>query len=81
MAEHETNKRSVLKSITFRIIATVTTMVLVYIFFGRLDVAAVIGGLEMLIKFILYYLHERAWNRVSWGKITVGEDVHGSGTS
>ena len=81
MHEHEINMRSVAKSITWRILATLTTMILVYIFFGRLDLAVIIGGLEMLIKLILYYYHERMWNRVSWGKIIVEEGIHGSGTS
>jgi adenylylsulfate kinase len=81
MHEKETNKRSWVKSITFRILATVTTMILVYIFFGRLDIAAVIGGLEIVLKLILYYYHERFWNRVSWGKIIVEEGIHGSGAS
>ncbi len=67
MHEKETNKRSWVKSITFRILATLTTMILVYIFFGRLDIAAVIGGLEVVLKLILYYYHERFWNQVSWG--------------
>lgn len=78
MHEHETNMRSVVKSITFRILATLTTIILVYIFFGRMDIAAVIGGLEVLIKLILYFFHERIWNRVSWGKIIKEGEVHGS---
>jgi len=81
MHEQETNMRSVAKSITFRILATLTTMILVYIFFGRLDLAALIGGLEILIKLILYFFHERIWNRVSWGKIIVEDEKHGSGAS
>lgn len=81
MHEQETNIRSVAKSITFRILATLTTMLLVYIFFGRLDLAAIIGGLEILIKLILYFFHERIWNRVSWGKIIVEDEKHGSGAS
>lgn len=81
MREQETNMRSVAKSITFRVLATLTTMILVYIFFRRLDLAAIIGGLEMLIKLILYFFHERIWNRVSWGKIIVEDEKHGSGAS
>ena len=50
-------------------------------FFGRLDIAVVIGGLEIVLKLILYYFHERFWNRVSWGKIIVEEGIHGSGAS
>jgi len=81
MREHETNMRSLVKSITFRILATVTTMILVYIFFQRLDLAAIIGGLEILIKLILYFFHERIWDRVSWGKVIAEAEKHGSGAS
>jgi adenylylsulfate kinase len=76
--EHESNMRSIMKSITFRILATITTMILVYIFFGRLDLAAVIGALEIVLKLILYFFHERAWDRVSWGKIVVESGANGS---
>jgi adenylylsulfate kinase len=76
--EHESNMRSIMKSITFRILATITTMILIYIFFGRLDLAAVIGGLEIVLKLILYFFHERAWDRVRWGKITLESEANGS---
>lgn len=76
--EHESNLRSIMKSVTFRILATITTIVLIYIFFGRLDVAAVIGVLEIVLKLALYYIHERVWDRVSWGKITVESGADGS---
>lgn len=76
--EHESNMRSIMKSITFRILATITTIVLVYIFIGHLGIAAVIGGLEIVLKLILYYFHERAWDRVSWGKFTLESGVNGS---
>ena len=75
--EHESNMRSIMKSITFRILATITTMILVYVFFRRLDLAAVIGGLEIVLKLVLYFFHERAWDRVSWGKIILESEANG----
>ena len=81
MREYETNMRSLVKSITFRILATVITMILVYIFFGRLDIAVVIGGLEILIKLMLYFFHERMWDRISWGRVIAEGEKHGSGAS
>jgi len=64
----ETNKRSVVKGITWRLIATTTTMVIVYIFFGRLDLAIATGLLESILKVGLYWWHERVWHKVRWGR-------------
>ena len=63
----DSQKRSITKTITFRIIATLTTMILVYIFTRSLALANTIGVLDLVSKLILYYLHERAWDRVKWG--------------
>ena len=64
----ETNKRSIVKGITWRVVATTTTMIIVYIFFGRLDLAIATGLIESVLKIGLYWAHERAWYRVRWGK-------------
>ncbi len=64
----ETNRRSILKGITWRIVATTTTIIIVYLFFGRLDLAITAGLLESVIKVGLYWLHERAWFKVRWGR-------------
>ena len=63
----ETHKRSIVKSITFRILATVITMVLVWIFTKDLTLATSVGLLEVVLKLIAYYFHERAWGCISWG--------------
>lgn len=55
------NKVSVLKTISWRIIGTIDTMIISYVLTGKLDVALSIGGIEVVSKMILYYLHERAW--------------------
>jgi uncharacterized membrane protein len=63
----ETHKRSIVKSITFRIIATIITMLLVWIFTKDIVLSGSIGILEVILKLIAYYLHERAWSIISWG--------------
>ena len=60
--------RSVLKSISFRIIATVTTITLVYLLTDKWSVAMGIGILEFTSKLALYYIHERVWNRINFGR-------------
>jgi len=64
----ETNKRSLVKGVTWRVVATTTTMVIVYVFFGRLDLAIATGLLESVLKIGLFWLHEKAWFKVRWGK-------------
>jgi adenylylsulfate kinase len=64
----DTNKRSILKGISWRLVATSTTIVIVYIFFGRLDLAIAAGMLETVAKVALYWAHERAWLKVRWGR-------------
>ena len=64
----ETNKRSIVKGISWRIIATTTTIIIVYVFFGRLDLAIAAGMIETVLKVGLYWFHERVWHKVRWGK-------------
>lgn len=56
--------RSLAKAFSWRILATLTTSIIAYIVTGSLDTAAIIGGIEFLLKFVIYYLHERAWQIV-----------------
>jgi len=64
----ETRTRSIIKSISWRVLATLVTMSLVYIFFRRLDLAAAVGGLEVVIKMLIYFIHERVWNKIKFGR-------------
>jgi uncharacterized membrane protein len=61
-------KRSFVKAISWRTIATSTTMALVFLITGELSLAAGVGILDVTFKFILYYGHERLWNLIKWGK-------------
>lgn len=67
-ANVETHRRTVMKTVSWRIVATLTTMTIVYIFTGKFLLSLGIGGVEVVAKILFYYLHERAWNFVSWGK-------------
>jgi adenylylsulfate kinase len=64
----ETNKRSIVKGISWRVVATTTTILIVYFFFGRLDLAIAAGLIETVLKVGLYWAHERAWMKIRWGK-------------
>ncbi len=64
----ETNKRSLLKAISWRFIATATTTLIVYILFKRIDLAVVAGVFESVSKIIIYFIHERIWDRINFGR-------------
>lgn len=64
----ETNTRSIVKGISWRFVATSTTIIIVYVFFGRLDLAIAAGMIETVLKIALYWGHERIWFKIRWGK-------------
>ena len=64
----ETNTRSIFKGISWRVVATATTIAIVYFFFGRLDLAIAAGLIESVLKIALYWAHERIWHKLRWGK-------------
>ncbi len=61
-------ERSLLKAVSFRVLATILTMVLVYAFTGELALMIGIGLADFVLKIVLYYVHERAWGTISFGK-------------
>ena len=65
--------RSFYKAVTWRIIASLDTFFLSYIITGRFDWATSIAIFEIITKAIIYYFHERAWNRVKWGRLIENE--------
>ena len=65
--------RSLFKAMTWRIIASLDTFFLSYIITGRFDWATSIAIFEIITKAIIYYFHERAWNRVKWGRLIENE--------
>ena len=69
--------RSVLKGFTWRLVATFTTIVIVYCITGEQAKALQIGAIEFVAKFAVYYLHERAWVRISFGQVLAkpGENI------
>jgi uncharacterized membrane protein len=67
-AVRETHSRTVMKTVSWRFVATLTTMVIVYIFTGEFLLSIGVGAVEVVAKILFYYLHERTWEMISWGK-------------
>lgn len=65
----EKSYRSVIKSISWRTIGTIDTMVISYFITGKLSLAISIGSVEVFTKMALYFFHERTWNRISFGRV------------
>ncbi len=68
---YESHIRSILKGFTWRIIASVTTMTVVYAITGDLALVASVGLVDVVVKVLFYYLHERTWGRVKWGLLGI----------
>jgi uncharacterized membrane protein len=64
----ETRKRSVAKSIVWRVICIIVSILTSYALTARWDIAVAIGSVYNIITMILYYFHERIWNSIKWGK-------------
>jgi uncharacterized membrane protein len=60
----DSHSRSVAKAVSWRIVGSIDTLVLSFIFTGSVKLAGSIASTEMLTKVALYYFHERAWSRI-----------------
>jgi uncharacterized membrane protein len=63
-----TKARSFVKSLSYRIWGTVSSWAVVYVITGKGSLAALIAFWETVVKVFIYYFHERAWNKISWGR-------------
>lgn len=64
----ESKSRSIAKAISWRVFATTTTIIIVFVFFGRLDLAIAAGIFESASKILIYFVHERIWHKLKFGK-------------
>lgn len=71
----ETSARSIIKGFTWRLVATFSTIVIAYLITGQTKIALQIGGIEFVAKIAVYYLHERIWLRISFGKKNLSSPV------
>ncbi len=61
-------KRSFAKSLTWRVVALVTTFVTLYALSKDINMATLATIITNAVNFVAYYYHERIWNAVGWGK-------------
>ena len=68
--------RSLVKTLTWRIVATTDTFIIAWLITGHLDWAGAIAGIEVLTKMFLYYGHERVWNKIGWLRPKKDKEEH-----
>ncbi len=64
----ETHRRALTKAVTWRLTGTLDTFIVSWLITGEPKVAISIASIEFFSKIVLYYLHERVWNKITWGK-------------
>lgn len=65
---NDTPTRSLAKAVSWRVTGTIDTFLLSWLITGELKLAGAIALTEVITKIFLYWLHERIWNKVTWGK-------------
>ena len=61
-------KRTLIKTMTWRVTASLTTFIIAWILTGDLLIGISIGSIEAIAKIFFYYFHERIWNNINWAK-------------
>ncbi len=68
--------RSLAKAVSWRVTGSIDTFILSFLFTGSVKAAGSIASTELVTKILLYYLHERAWNRLPfWRSDVAAPDV------
>ncbi|MFH1867831.1 MAG: DUF2061 domain-containing protein [Candidatus Omnitrophota bacterium] len=64
----ESRSRTIVKAVSYRLFAAGATTAIVFAFTRKLVLSIGVGIAELIVKIIFFYLHERIWGRVAWGK-------------
>jgi adenylylsulfate kinase len=68
MLVRDTAARSIAKTVSWRLVATLTTAVIVWALTRRMEFALLVGGLDTTLKLVFYFFHERLWDRIRYGR-------------
>lgn len=64
----EKHYRSLVKAVSWRVTGSIDTLIITFIVTGKLKWAFTVSGIELFTKIFLYYVHERVWHRIPFGK-------------
>jgi adenylylsulfate kinase len=64
----ESNTRSIIKAVSYRFLGSATTGLIFYILTGKAGLSVGAGALDVVLKIGVYFLHERLWDRIHFGR-------------
>ena len=67
----ESSRRSVAKTISWRVTGSLSTFLISFIVSGDFVVAGSIAMVQITVNTVLYFIHERVWNKIKWGRENV----------
>ena len=70
MGHRESHYRSIVKAVSYRILGSATTALIFYVLTGRGSLSVEAGALDMLLKIGVYFVHERIWDHINFGRST-----------
>ena len=65
----DTNKRSLVKTVSWRLTGSGATFIISYIILGNIQTSGSIALIQLVANTLLYFLHERVWNKIKWGQL------------
>ena len=71
---YEKKWRSLLKSLSWRILSLIGYIIIILVFGGELHLAVKVAVIGFVMGFINYYIHERIWDKIKWGKFKKNGD-------
>ena len=64
----ESNSRSIAKALSYRILGSAVTALIVFVLTGKGSLSVGAGALDMVLKIVAYFVHERIWNHINYGR-------------
>ena len=64
----ESTARSMVKAFSYRILGSASTAAIFFVFTGKAGLSIGAGALDMVVKIGVYFVHERLWNHISYGR-------------
>lgn len=65
----ESSSRSLVKTFSWRITGSSATFLVSYIVSGDFSIAGTIAIAQLTVNTVLYFIHERIWNKINWGRL------------
>jgi uncharacterized membrane protein len=70
MKHFEHSNRSLVKTISYRLIIIASTLIIVFLLTGEIQTTIDVTIISSIANTILYFFHERIWNKIHWGKVS-----------